>query len=302
MALESTRKLFNEGYDQVLDTSTVHSEPDLEDEHVLLLQEKGCNCLVKRSETVFSSVIKQGVLISVWLSIVCIALAMIVTSTLRERYDRAIDDMCFEHSTYYSPVIKDIDTTPRLVATNGSLNWPSVYRQPPGPEVDEAWNEISYNMGVSALPEVTAPKAGLRKGDVRIPAGYEGSGDYMASLEVTHQLHCVNFLRKAVWFNYPHYKDLSDEFRDPQPILETHLYHCLETLRQTIMCHADPGVVGYKFVRGRERRPFPDFNTPHKCRDWRGMIDWAYRHRVPGHPAEKDFVPGVDEVVYDADP
>jgi hypothetical protein len=102
MALESTRKLFNEGYDQVLDTTTAHSEPDLEDEHVLLLQEKGCNCSVKRSETVFSSVIKQGVLISVWLSIVCIALAMIVTSTLRERHDRAIDDMCFEHSTYYS--------------------------------------------------------------------------------------------------------------------------------------------------------------------------------------------------------
>lgn len=46
---------------------------------------------------------------------------------------------------YSGPVIKDIDTTPRLVATNGSLNWPSVYRQPPGPEVDEAWNEISYN-------------------------------------------------------------------------------------------------------------------------------------------------------------
>lgn len=42
-------------------------------------------------------------------------------------------------------MIKDIDTTPRLVTTNGSLNWPSVYRQPPGPEVDEAWNEIAYN-------------------------------------------------------------------------------------------------------------------------------------------------------------
>lgn len=46
-------------------------------------------------------------------------------------------------------------------------------------------------MGVFALPEELALKAGLRKGDVRIPAGYEGSGDYMASLEVTHQLHCV---------------------------------------------------------------------------------------------------------------
>jgi hypothetical protein len=46
-------------------------------------------------------------------------------------------------------------------------------------------------VGVFALPEEVALKAGLNKGDVRIPAGYQGSGDYMASLEVTHQLHCV---------------------------------------------------------------------------------------------------------------
>lgn len=108
MTLESTRKLFNKGYDQVSDTITAHSEPDLEDEQVLLSREKGCNCSVKRQETVFSSVIKLGVLISVWLSIVCIALAMIVTSTLRERHDRAIDDMCFEHSTYYSKLYTQI--------------------------------------------------------------------------------------------------------------------------------------------------------------------------------------------------
>jgi hypothetical protein len=46
-------------------------------------------------------------------------------------------------------------------------------------------------VGVFALPEEIALKAGLHKGDVRIPAGYQGSRDYMASLEVTHQLHCV---------------------------------------------------------------------------------------------------------------
>lgn len=111
-----------------------------------------------------------------------------------------------------------------------------------------------------------------------------------------------NFLRKAVWFNYPHYATHGDEFQDPQPVLEMHLYHCLETLRQVVMCNADAGIVGYKYVRGREKRPYPDFNTPHKCRDWRGMIDWAYEHSVPGHPEEGDFVPGEDEIIYDADP
>jgi hypothetical protein len=46
-------------------------------------------------------------------------------------------------------------------------------------------------VGVSSLPEDVALKAGVLKGDVRIPAGYTGSGEYMVSLELTHQLHCV---------------------------------------------------------------------------------------------------------------
>ncbi|EED19812.1 conserved hypothetical protein [Talaromyces stipitatus ATCC 10500] len=297
MTFENTRNLFTkDGYDQLSDTVTT-SDADLEDEQNSLSREKD----YRRNTTIFLPETRQGILISVWLSVVCIALAIIVTNVLREKHNAKIEDICFEHSTYYSPVIKDIDTTPRLVTTNGSLNWPSIYRQPPGPEVDAAWDEISSNMGVFALPEEIALKAGLHKGDVRVPAGYQGSGDYIASLELTHQLHC-NFLRKAIWFNYPHYRNNGDEFRDPQPVLEMHLYHCLETLRQSIMCHADPGVVGYKFVRGREQRPYPDFNTPHKCRDWRGMIDWAYRHMVPGHPEEEDFVPGMDEIVYDVEP
>jgi Mycotoxin biosynthesis protein UstYa len=117
-------------------------------------------------------------------------------------------------------VAKDIDTTPRLVTTNGSLNWPSIYRQPPSQEADDAWNEISYNskwssasnlfvvalvhatrlVGVFSLPEEMALEAGLERGDVRIPAGYQGSGEYMASLELTHQLHCVVCFKSHVSF------------------------------------------------------------------------------------------------------
>jgi hypothetical protein len=106
---------------------------------------------------------------------------------------------------------------PRFVRFNGTLDFSSVYRGRPSPEIDAAWNHISYDSecanflsslrfdsslplrlfltvskaGVFSLPEDEALRAGLQKGDVRIPAGYEGSGGYMASLELTHQLHCV---------------------------------------------------------------------------------------------------------------
>jgi hypothetical protein len=92
------------------------------------------------------------------------------------------------------------------------------------------------------------------------------------------------------------------EFTDPDEVLETHLYHCIETLRQVVMCSADTGLIGYRYVKGREHRPYPDFNTPHKCRDWKGMLDFAYAHTIQGHPEEHDFVPGPDEIVWDSAP
>ncbi|KAL1964931.1 hypothetical protein VTN77DRAFT_6284 [Rasamsonia byssochlamydoides] len=233
------------------------------------------------------------------LFMVLVSFTVIVVTVVHPVRD---DDFCFKRSTYYSPLTKDIDTTPRFVITNGTLDFPSIYRGPPSPEIDAAWNHISYDMGVFALTEEEALKAGLHEGDVRIPAGYQGGGEYMASLELTHQLHCVNFLRKAAWLNYPYYHDKGFEFTDPEDELEKHLYHCIEMLRQALMCNADPGVIGYRYVRGRESRPYPDFNTPHKCRDFQGMLEWAYEHMVHGHPEELPFVPGKDEIVWDHAP
>jgi hypothetical protein len=43
------------------------------------------------------------------------------------------------------PVTKHIDTTPRLVITNGSLAYPSIWRGKPSEEIDKAWEDISYN-------------------------------------------------------------------------------------------------------------------------------------------------------------
>ncbi|KAJ9363087.1 hypothetical protein DTO280E4_2836 [Paecilomyces variotii] len=215
---------------------------------------------------------------------------------------REVDRFCLKHGSYYSPILAQIKDPYMTTKFNGSLHAESIYRAPPGPEVDAAWSYISLGMGVFSLPEHEALKAGLEKGDVRIPPGYKGSGEYMASVEVNHQLHCVNFLRKAAWFNYPYYRNQGSEFSDSGAELENHLYHCTEMLRQVLMCNADAGIYGYKYVKGREQRPYPDFSTPHRCRNFDTVLEWAYARRIEGDPQNHPFTPAEGEIVHEHDP
>jgi Domain of unknown function (DUF3328). len=48
-------------------------------------------------------------------------------------------------------------------------------------------------------------------------------------------------------------------------------------LRQVIMCNADTGTYGYKYVKGLEYRPYPDFSMPHKCRNFDAVLEWTNR-------------------------
>ncbi|MCJ1391222.1 hypothetical protein MMC18_004084 [Xylographa bjoerkii] len=49
---------------------------------------------------------------------------------------------CLEHVSFYSPVLRVMDERYENVQFNGSLGFPSKYRGTPGPEVDEAWNNV----------------------------------------------------------------------------------------------------------------------------------------------------------------
>jgi len=65
-------------------------------------------------------------------------------------------------------------------------------------------------------------KADLSTNYARLPA--EFGGGYMAAIEVFHQIHCVNYLRKSLFFNYEYYSSLGEhEFRDSPDMVKRHL-------------------------------------------------------------------------------
>lgn len=100
----------------------------------------------------------------------------------------------------------------------------------------------------------------------------------MTVFEVIHQLHCLNLIRKATYYDY--YKDKAVEFTDVPNTVRLHIDHCIEMTRQNIMCHADVGLMSSHWIKDYPR-PYSNFNTWHKCRNFDEVLDLAYKHQIP---------------------
>lgn len=101
----------------------------------------------------------------------------------------------------------------------------------------------------------------------------DDEGGYLVTLDVFHELHCLNTLRKYIYReSYPdmHTEDAQIE----------HVDHCIDLLRQVLMCHADISLHTYGW-RNDYRWPWPNFEIEHECRSWDTLMDWAKEHHVP---------------------
>ncbi|MCJ1271668.1 hypothetical protein MMC22_011573 [Lobaria immixta] len=123
---------------------------------------------------------------------------------------------------------------------------------------DELWNGMDTDPIVVALTDDYAQQHGLKMSG-RFPWDDE-KGIYF--LKAFHNLHCLKLMRKA----------FVDYQRGNEQIIESsHIHHCLDSLRQDVMCKADD-------------TPMPTSKIPHhvgdgqvlQCRDWNKLIAWAH--------------------------
>ncbi|WEW58382.1 hypothetical protein PRK78_003850 [Emydomyces testavorans] len=221
-------------------------------------------------------------------------------------------------------MLKDISVSYDTVQFNGSFSHESIYRQVASPEVDEAWLALGaectvhpslhfaesrdLTKGVVAdaaiiIPENEAEHYGIQRGQVKRPE--EKGGGFFANVEVLHHLHCLlreqiqNLLRQTSHFDYDYYqKQGKGAFSNSQDVVRKHAGHCLDILRQHIMCTADIGVFGQWWVKGIG--PFVDFNTKHKCKNFEEIRKWAEKRQIPdqeGYAKQR-----ADDVVLDEIP
>ncbi|KAI1337285.1 hypothetical protein F5Y15DRAFT_425869 [Xylariaceae sp. FL0016] len=84
--------------------------------------------------------------------------------------------------------------------------------------------------------------------------------------------------------------------------LPKHTSHCLDTLRQSIMCRADLSPNTFHWIEGK-RTPHSEFYSAHQCAKWDGVMDYLRENHVqvnaPGvlnHPIYGPSYPGARRV------
>ncbi|KAI1261341.1 hypothetical protein F5Y18DRAFT_431172 [Xylariaceae sp. FL1019] len=141
-----------------------------------------------------------------------------------------------------------------------------VYIGPPSPELDAAWDELTYHASIAVTP--AEAKAVTDK------SGYDKyRGHYTVGLSVLHSLHCLDALRKAQDVEYYRAKGDPEEWWQ-----RFHIDHCINHLRQAIQCHSD--LTPFPLtpaVHNASRRGWitPNFDVEHTCRDFSAIRKWA---------------------------
>lgn len=94
-----------------------------------------------------------------------------------------------------------------------------------------------------------------------------------------------DLLRKTLYWNYDYYRaQKKGAFVNSEYIVQIHTTHCLDILRQVLMCNPDMGVLGQVWWQPEnESHPqaFVDFNTKHRCRNYEAVRAWAEAHQLP---------------------
>ncbi|KAL9113667.1 MAG: hypothetical protein Q9227_002112 [Pyrenula ochraceoflavens] len=166
----------------------------------------------------------------------------------------------------YSPA--DVAIEYEMVAFHNNF-WEdrTPYQGPPTDEVDREWNKLYKNVGIIKIDEKSAKK--LPNKTLPIP-GEEDS--YVVGIEVFHQLHCLDSIRRALYPDrYQETVGLSEKALKAYWI---HVEHCIDNIRQVIQCYGDTSTIPW-IINPRHHRPAPDAHTTHVCRSFDKLHSWA---------------------------
>ncbi|RAK74446.1 oxidase ustYa family protein [Aspergillus fijiensis CBS 313.89] len=159
----------------------------------------------------------------------------------------------------------------------------SPYEGPPTGAVNLQWRHL-VDVGILALnPEQEASLL-----EPTMPATVNDS-TALIQLDVFHQLHCLNSIRKYVYQPVDWRNDNTTDQAAVKYIV--HINHCIEYLRQALMCHSDLSVIVHS---PRVPHPGPEypiwkanFSTQHTCRNFWKIHEWAKQYNTSGFEIER---------------
>ncbi|SMR52955.1 unnamed protein product [Zymoseptoria tritici ST99CH_1E4] len=175
------------------------------------------------------------------------------------------DDLGYQR--LYSPIWSAVEYQKKVFYADVEAN--KKYVGQPRPELDEAWANITEGH------LILLNETGVRALGQSLDEAVSLEGKYFALPEYYHQMHCLDIIRRSFWRE--HYSDFK-VFQFSEEAIMGHIDHCLDLLRQMIMCTADVGLIIY-YWEGADREPQAKFATEHMCRNLDRINDWVLEHK-----------------------
>ncbi|KAK2616236.1 hypothetical protein QQS21_000871 [Conoideocrella luteorostrata] len=166
----------------------------------------------------------------------------------------------------YSPaqhVLRRVDR----VFDSGFRGGRTPYQGAPNETNNKLWQDLYNFVGISRISDTEAGP--MVNHTLPIPGD---PGYYITSLDVFHQLHCLNLVRQAIyghvdWTNQDEYFAID------------HLDHCIDTIRQSLQCNAD--ITPLTWVWSTDRgQALEEARIIHTCVDFDAIRDWGAQHKM----------------------
>ncbi|KLU83035.1 hypothetical protein MAPG_02102 [Magnaporthiopsis poae ATCC 64411] len=221
----------------------------------------------------------------------------------QEYHDKGlpIERQCAGQLSIYSPLLDAVEYEERNF-TDPTAGADSGYVGQPTKAMEKKWKDLADVPAIvipfDKLPLLNRTEdAGGQRGSrfltVRPGTPHPWStGGYVGVTEVFHHLHCLNVLRQYIWrdgYASPGHDD--DDERPPLPSMmrhgssREHTDHCIDTLRQALMCSGD--VTPYLVYAGDgvdgdgswpPKNAREDFQALHKCRRFEPLLKYVWEN------------------------
>jgi hypothetical protein len=181
-----------------------------------------------------------------------------------------VQNLLLSHSEARSSFQKDTKTP----TTRGEEASPPLWHQAPGAESDKYWDD---NFLISDMFLITADDMRRLGKDpakhVSIPPDW-GYGDkrYLTRFDHTHQLHCLDALRRVVFAEH-------NGINTSSPAQMNHFEHCVWSLLDYLTCHVTYDTYNYVWMDDFAQ-PVPDHASRRQCRDMKQLTQFYHQNSV----------------------
>ncbi|KAF4449381.1 tat pathway signal sequence [Fusarium austroafricanum] len=197
---------------------------------------------------------------------IVLLVALLVTLVLRERdYNKA-----HIPNEIYSPAQSAVEYE-TVIFSGGLREEPSKFRGS-SKDVDDQWDKLYNEVLISQITADTA----ARLPNATTPFTNDTS-HYIIELDVFHQLHCLNMMRKLVYPDVYKMDLVSGSEEAADNIF--HMEHCYEQLRQSLQCSSDISTIYWEWSV-KKQRMFGNVRTTHTCKNFEKIRDWAVEHKA----------------------